>query len=98
MKTCLNSNIPIKSSFTTRTDIQAPSQHGGSIRVIPALNNGNASIGHYKYLDARIASAGDVWSCGVNCGNERGYTITTPVLNTCFSISVLTDILIYHMV
>ena len=75
----LNSNIPITSSCTTRIDIHAPSQYGGSIRIIPALNNGNASIGYYNYLDARIASAGDVWICGVSCDSERGCTITTPV-------------------
>ena len=84
----LNPNIPIRSSFTTRIDIQTPSQYGGSIRIIPALNNGGASVGYYNYIDTRWASAGDAWVCGVNCDNDRGYTITTPVLNTCVDIGL----------
>ena len=39
-------------------------------------------------MDARWASAGDAWVCGVNCGDERGYTITRPVLNTCLNINL----------
>ena len=39
-------------------------------------------------MDARWASAGDAWVCGVNCDNKRGYTITTPVLNTGFNINL----------
>ena len=59
-----------------------------SIRIVPALNNGNAFIGYYNYSDTRSASAGDVWICGVNCDNEQGYSITTPLLNTCFNIGL----------
>ena len=84
----LNSNIPITSRFTTRIDIQPSSQYGGSIRSIPALDTGDASIGYYNNMNTRSTSAGDVWICGVNCDNERGYTITTPVLNTCFNINL----------
>ena len=39
-------------------------------------------------MNKRSASAGDVWICGVNCDNEQGYIITTPVLNTCFNIGL----------
>ena len=88
LRISLNPNIPISSSFTTRIDIQTPSQYGGSIRIIPALNNGGASVGYYNYIDTRWASAGDAWVCGVNCDNDRGYTITTPVLNTCVDIGL----------
>ena len=84
----LSSNTPITNTFTTRIDIQPPSQYGGSIRIIPALNTVEASIGYYHYIDTRWASAGDPWACGVNCDNERGYTITTPVLNTWFNIGL----------
>ena len=84
----LNSNIPIHRRFTTRIDVQPPSQYGGGIRSIPALGTGDASIGYYKYMDTRWASAGDAWVCGVNCDSGPGYTITTPVLNTCFNIGL----------
>ena len=39
-------------------------------------------------MDARWASAGDAWVCGVNCGDARGYTIPRPVLNTCLNINL----------
>ena len=39
-------------------------------------------------MNKRSASAGDDWICGVNCDNEQGYIITTPVLNTCFNIGL----------
>ena len=39
-------------------------------------------------MNKRSASAGDVWICGVNCDNEQGYSIPTPVLNTCFNIGL----------
>ena len=55
---------------------------------MPALNTSDASVGYYKYMDTRWASAGDAWVCGVNCDNEQGYTIATPVLNTCFNINL----------
>ena len=55
---------------------------------MPALNTSDASVGYYKYMDTRGASAGDAWVCGVNCDNEQGYTITTPVLTTCFNINL----------
>ena len=42
----LNSNIPINNTFTARIDILPPSQYGGSIRIIPALDTGDASIGY----------------------------------------------------
>ena len=84
----LNSNVPINSIVTTRIDIQPSSQVGGSIRIIPALDTGDASIGYYNCMNTRSTSAGDVWICGVNCDNERGYTIATPVLNTCFNIGL----------
>ena len=73
-------------TFTERIYIQPPSQYGGSIRIIPVLDTSDASIGYYNHLDPRWASAGDAWVCCVNCDNERGYTITTPLLNTCVNI------------
>ena len=41
----LNPNLPINSTFTTRIDVQPALQYGGSRRVIPAANSGDASIG-----------------------------------------------------
>ena len=84
----INSNTPINNTFTERIDIQPPSQYGGSIRIIPALDNNGASIGYYEYMDTRWTSVGDAWVCGVNCGDERVCTIATPVLNTCFNINL----------
>ena len=39
-------------------------------------------------MDTRWTSVGDAWVGGVNCGGERGYTITTPVLNTSCNINI----------
>ena len=39
-------------------------------------------------MRTRSTSSGDVWICGVNCDDERGYIIRTPVLNTCFNIGL----------
>ena len=39
-------------------------------------------------MDTRWTSVGDEWVGGVNCGDERGYTITTPVLNTSCNINL----------
>ena len=41
----LKSNIPLNRVCSTRTDIQPSSQYGGIIRIIPALDTGDASIG-----------------------------------------------------
>ena len=43
-----NSNTHISHTFTDSIDIQPPSQYGGSIRIIPALNKNEASIGYYN--------------------------------------------------
>ena len=83
-----NPNVPINSILTTRIDIPPSSQYGGSIRITPALGTGDASIGYYNSMNTRTTSTGDVWICGVNCDNEQGYSITTPLLNTCFNIGL----------
>ena len=74
------------SIFSSSIDVQAPSQNGGGIRIIPAQDIGNSSIGYYNYMDKRSSAAGDVWISGIYCDNEQGYSIRTPVLNTCFNI------------
>ena len=84
----IHSTTHITYTFTEIIDIPPPSRYGGSIRIIPALDNDDASIGFYNYMATRWTSVGDAWSCGVNCGDERGYTIATPVLNTCFNINL----------
>ena len=60
----INPNTSIDKIFTSRVDIQPTAHFGGSIRIIPALNNNEASIGNY--IDARWTATGDAWVCGVN--------------------------------
>ena len=84
----INPNTSIDKIFTSRVDIQPTAHFGSSIRIIPALNNNEASIGYYNYIDARWTATGDAWFCGVNWRDKQGYSIGTPVLNNCFNINL----------
>ena len=91
----INPNTFIHHIFTSWVDIQPPAHFGGSIRSIPALDNNEASIGYhyyyyyyFYYIDARWTATGDAWVCGVNCWDNQGYSIGTPVLNNCYSINL----------
>ena len=84
----IHSNTPINNAFTESIDIQPPAQVGGSIRIIPALNKNEASIGYYNDIDARWTTTGGAWVCGVNCWDREGYSIGTPVLNNGFNIDL----------
>ena len=85
---CIDSNASINNTFNNIVNIRTPSQFGGSIRIIPALDNNEASIGDYNRNDARYAVTGDAWICGVNCWDKQGYSIGTPVLNNCLNINI----------
>ena len=84
----INSNASINNSFTEIINIRTPAQFGGSIRIIPALDNNEASIGYYNYNDARWTTTGDAWVAGINCWDKQGYSIGTPVLNNCLNITL----------
>ena len=68
--------------------IKTPSQGGGNIRIEPAVDGNESSIGHYTRSDLRATVAGDVWVCGANgYAKNAYYSIGTPVINSCLSIS-----------
>ena len=82
------STAPTNTTFTERITMRAPNQYGGAIRVITAIDEGQASIGFYNWNDARWTTVGDAWVTGINCWDKQGYSIGTPVLNNCFNIGL----------
>ena len=84
----INQDTLINNSFTEIVNIRTPAQFGGSIRIIPAPDNNEASVGYYNYNKARWTATGDAWVCGVNCWDKQGYSIGTPVSNNCFNLSL----------
>ena len=71
---------------------------GGSIRVIPTEDRREASTGYYSYTNSRADVAGDVWVAGPNCWATTGYSIGSPVLNSCLTITDNGDIIMPYIV
>ena len=57
-----------------------------------------ASIGYYSYANSRADVAGDVWVAGANCWATTGYSIGSPVLNSCSNIAANGDITMPYIV
>ena len=67
--------------------VRTPTQGGGNIRIIFAVNGNESAIGFYNRNDERNTDAGDVWVCGVNSWFLGGYIIGTPVVGNCLTIN-----------
>ena len=84
----INPNTSINDSFTEIVNIRTPAQLGGSIRIILALDDNEASIVYYNYNGARWTTTGDAWVCGVKRWDKQGYSNGTPVLNNFQNINL----------
>ena len=62
-------------------------QDGGNLRIEPSVDGRESSVGQYSRSDLRETSPGDVWVGGANAWGISGYTIGTPVLNSCLNIA-----------
>ena len=67
--------------------LSTPTQGGGHLRIIPAVDGNESSIGYYNRSDSRSTDAGDMWVSRVNSWSRVGYNIGTPILSSCFNIS-----------
>jgi hypothetical protein len=65
---------------------------GGNIRVVPANDNDESSIGIYRYTDMRENVAGAMWLIGQNCWNLQGFSIGSPGLDSCLHINNVGDV------
>jgi hypothetical protein len=61
---------------------------GGCFRAVPPQIGLEAGIGFYKYPDARVVDAGDMWVAGSNCWvSGDSFTIGTNGTGACLNIS-----------
>ena len=75
------------STFGNTLSLSTNSGGGGGIRVVAATTGNEAAIGYYTRSDSRADFAGDMWAGGVNCWSRTGYSIGTPILDSCVNIS-----------
>jgi hypothetical protein len=72
---------------------------GGNIRSVPNANRSEASVGFHNYTDLTASAAGDMIVAGMNCWVRSGYSIGTPVKQTCLTITNAGEVLIpYNLI
>jgi hypothetical protein len=59
---------------------------GGNVKVVPAFDSNESSIGFYRYTDMRAVDANTMWVAGQSCWNLEGFSIGTPTRDACFNI------------
>jgi hypothetical protein len=75
----------VLTSCLTMNNCQGP---GGCFRAVPPQIGLEAGIGFYKYPDARVVDAGDMWVAGINCWQDGdGFTIGAHGVGSCLNIS-----------
>ena len=82
VRTCNMSNdltVLGGSLFSNTMRIKTPSQGGGNLRIEPAVNGNESSVGYYSRSDLRATSAGDMCASGVNAFARVGFPIGTPI-------------------
>ena len=67
--------------------IKTPPQGGGNIQIVPSVDGNESTIGHYTRNDLRATTSGDTWISGANGYTKNAYSIGTPGINSCLSIS-----------
>ena len=78
-----NLSVLGNNDFLNTMNIKTSGQGGGNLRIEPSVDGQETSIGYYNRSGLRATVAGDVWVGGINCWSRAGFTIGTPILNSC---------------
>jgi hypothetical protein len=85
------------SLFSNKLKIQCAGG-GGSIRVVPNIDNTESSIGFYNYTDMRetipnsVNNGGAMWVVGQNCWGREEFSIGSAGLDSCIHINNVGDV------